>query len=138
MMKTNTGVNFSSITCRQDYKTVLLFDLALGGHHPSYIKRLVEYWCEQETLGKLYIVVSPQFLTIHNDVTNIAAKYSCKNVQFLPITQDEYSNWKNQKNSIVKIFREWHLFSKYSESLGSNDSLLLYFDHFQLPLFFGL
>lgn len=137
-MQTHADINWTNISINQQQHTIMLFDLAVGGHHPSYISHLVEYWCAEKISGKLYVVVSPKFLTVHSDVVNIGAKYGRKNLEFLAITQAEYLKWKNQPHFLLKVFQEWHLFCKYSRILKSNHSLLLYFDHFQLPLALGL
>jgi len=49
----------------------MLFDLAMGGHHPSYIRHLVEYWRNQNLVGSLFIVVFPKFLQNHADVVSL-------------------------------------------------------------------
>jgi hypothetical protein len=41
---------------------IILFDLATGGHHPSYIRHLVNYWCDEKLPFNLDVVVSPKFI----------------------------------------------------------------------------
>ncbi|BAZ32373.1 hypothetical protein NIES4074_48770 [Cylindrospermum sp. NIES-4074] len=115
----------------------MLFDLSIDGHHPSYIRHLIEYWNHTQLPGSLYIVVAPQFINVNAEVVDLALNANDKNVQFVPITEDEYTSWKKLPNSKQRVFREWHLFCKYSKHLQASHSVLLYFDTFQLPLVLG-
>ena len=45
--------------------TLLIFDLALGGHHGQYIYYLVEHLYKQSYKGEVYIVVAPEFFVSH-------------------------------------------------------------------------
>ncbi|HCF26063.1 MAG TPA: hypothetical protein DEV81_02300, partial [Cyanobacteria bacterium UBA11049] len=49
-------------------RKLMLFDLSIYGHHPSYIQHFINYWSKQESSGSLDIVVSPKFIQEHSDV----------------------------------------------------------------------
>ncbi|AFY71008.1 glycosyl transferase group 1 [Thalassoporum mexicanum PCC 7367] len=60
---------------------LLIFELGYGGHYPSYIGYLCDYWRKQQTqqspetaIGQLVVVVSPQFMQNHQDVVQAATR----------------------------------------------------------------
>ena len=119
---------------------LMLFDLSIYGHHPSYIQYLLEYWEQHQMDGKLSILVSPKFLTVHCDVVYYAESNLAHNTKFIPITPNEEvallprdtslkRNWRN--------FQEWFLFCKYAKALQADHALLMYLDTYQLPLALG-
>ncbi|MGB3757881.1 MAG: glycosyltransferase [Rivularia sp. (in: cyanobacteria)] len=112
---------------------IMLFDLATGGHHPSYIRYLVEYWRNENLAGNLFIVVSPEFLKKYVDVVSLA----CFSVNFVAISPEEAKKLEKIKRIIKRASFEWKLFCKYARGLQINHAVLMYFDHFQLPLAFG-
>ncbi len=112
---------------------IMLFDLATGGHHPSYIHYLVEYWRNENLAGNLFIVVSPEFLKKHIDIVSLA----CSSVNFVAITPEQAKKLEKIKRIINRASFEWKLFCKYARALQINHAVLMYFDHFQLPLAFG-
>lgn len=115
---------------------IMLFDLDTTGHHPIYIQHLVKYYCSQEIPGKLDIVVSPKFIDEHSNIVKIAQEAYRKNVNFIPITLEEYSSLISQ--SFFKIiFYEWNIYCKYAKKLKSDHCLLMYLDKFQLPIALG-
>jgi glycosyltransferase involved in cell wall biosynthesis len=108
---------------------VLLFDLSVRGHHPSYIKHLIKYWQKQKLTGCLDIVVSPKFIKEHYDVVELAVN----DVRFIAITSEEETALNARKSKIQRNFRnfqEWKIFYKYAD-------LLMYFDTNGLPLALG-
>lgn len=121
-------------------RKLLLFDLAIYGHHPAYIQHLVQYWCEQQLLGQLDIVVSPQFLQAHADVVEIAMSYGESNVNFIAIAVAEEATLPPRNSSINRnrrAWQEWQLLRKYAVELGVNHCLIMHFDPYQLPLALG-
>ncbi|GAB4300395.1 MAG: hypothetical protein Fur0025_40020 [Oscillatoriaceae cyanobacterium] len=119
---------------------LMMFDLAAGGHHPAYIEHLVRYWANKKYPGKLDIVVSPDFIDQHYDVVNYCKSldsFGNQNIKFLIITENEHRRIKQQKTLIARFFGEWNLFCEYAKKLQCDESLIMYFDHLQLPLCFG-
>lgn len=112
---------------------LMLFDLATGGHHPCYIQHLLEYWYKESMPGKLFIVVSPEFLIKHADLTQLTSS----SVEFVEISEEETDKLLQEKKVIHRFFFEWKLYCKYASILQVNYSLLMYFDHLQLPIVFG-
>jgi glycosyltransferase involved in cell wall biosynthesis len=116
---------------------IMLFDLATGGHHPSYILHIVRYWCNQKLPNNLDIVVSPKFLDEHNDIVKFVIDNDQKNIRFVPISWEEYSDWNSKSSLLMRIFQEWRIYVKYATKLKADHGLLMYFDTLQLPIILG-
>lgn len=120
---------------------IMLFDLSIYGHHPSYILHLINYWRDKNISTSLNIVVSPKFIQEHSDVVKIASDSYQKNINFIPITQEEEVRLKSRSSGInrtVRAFQEWNLFCKYASFLKATQCLIMYFDTCQLPLVLGM
>lgn len=121
-------------------RRILLFDLSIGGHHPSYILHLIRYWSEQELPGYLDIVVLPKFIERHNDVVDVTKEYGHNRVNFVAITAEEEAALSARSNPVLRAlraFQEWDLLCKYTNLLKATQCLLLYFDTSQLPIILG-
>ncbi len=115
---------------------LMLFDLAVRGHHPSYIQHLIKYWQKQNFNGHLDIVVSPRFFKEHSDVVELQNG----NVSFTAITSEEEAMLSSRKSKIkrnLRNFYEWKIFCNYAQSLNTTHALLMYFDTCGLPLALG-
>ncbi len=122
-------------------RRIMLFDLSIKGHHPTYIQHLIEYWNQRSLPGHLDIVVSPRFLTEHADVVALASHSSQDKVQFSAITLEEETRLGSRKASFdrfFRAFREWQLLCKYAKSLKASQCLIMYFDTYQAPLAWGV
>ena len=126
--------------------SLLLFDLSVGGHHPSYILYLIQDWKRKIDSGQftgqfqLRIVVTPEFLTKHTDVTQFVEDHHLKTVQFIAITPQEVNRLQTYKPGIsgaIRAFKEWSLFCKYAKLYKASQALLMYFDTLQVPFIFG-
>jgi glycosyltransferase involved in cell wall biosynthesis len=118
-------------------RKIMLFDLSVRGHHPSYIQHLIKYWQDKKMSGQLDIVVSPKFFKEHADVVTL----SSENVKFMAITDEEEANLNSRKSKIkrnLRNFKEWKIYTKYAEHLQASHSLLMYFDTYGLPLAWGV
>ena len=122
-------------------REIMLFDLSVGGHHPTYIRYLIQDWHQQKRSENLSIVVVPKFLTEHEDVVKLAGSYNSNKIRFVAITSEEETQL-NSRNSRLKRafrnFREWQLLCKYATQLNVDHCLILYFDTCQQPLALGL
>lgn len=114
---------------------LLLFELSYGGHYASYIRYLVEHWCNAHYDGHLHILVSPQFLHHHADVVFLAQDQS--NLTFTAITTSEAAFLlprSSPLNRAKRALQEWTLLARYASQLSITHCLLLYFDTFQSAL----
>lgn len=116
---------------------IVIFDLETGGHHPSYIRHLVNYCCDQKLPINLDIVVSPKFIDEHPDVVEVPIKRNQSQIRFISITVEEYTNLLNAGSLLQKIFREWKLYCQYARLLQATHCLLMYLDTLQLPIALG-
>lgn len=115
----------------------MLFDLATGGHHPSYIRHLINYWCNEKLPIKLDIVVSPKFIDDHSDIIKIQIENDQSQIRFISITLEEYSGLISKQSLLKRFFREWNLYCKYANELKAEHCLLMYLDTLQLPIALG-
>jgi glycosyltransferase involved in cell wall biosynthesis len=119
---------------------LMLFDLSIYGHHPTYIRYLISYWQEKQLSGILDIVVIPDFLEVHSDVVELVQKDPNPKIKFVPISATEAAEIKSTKSSIkrnIRYFKEWALLCKYARILSVSHCLVMYFDTYQLPLLWG-
>lgn len=119
---------------------IMLFDLSVRGHHPSYIHHLIRYWHAQQLPGKLEIVVSPRFLQEHSEVIEWVRQHRIESVEFTAITAAEESELNSRKSRyqrLLRNFKEWALLCRYVQFLEATKCLLMYFDTCRLPLAFA-
>ena len=116
---------------------IMLFDLATGGHHSSYIRYFINYCCDQELPIRLIIVVSPEFIDKFFDIVEIPINRSKTQIEFVSITEDEYKTLINIPSLYQRMFKEWNLHCKYARNLKVTYSLLMYLDTLQIPIIFG-
>jgi glycosyltransferase involved in cell wall biosynthesis len=120
---------------------LMMFDLSVRGHHPSYIQYLIQYWDENTLPGRLDIVVSRRFVVEHADVLEYADRCSSKNIAFVTISAAEEALLSSRKSRLKRAFRffqEWQILCRYAKALKATHCLVLYFDTYQIPLLFGL
>lgn len=114
-------------------KKLMIFDLAVGGHHPSYIRHLVAYWRDEEMKGQLFVVVLPDFLEKYTDVVKVANS----STEFVAISPQESEKLTKAKKSLQRAFVEWEIYCRYASKLQVSHGLLMYFDLLQLPIVLG-
>lgn len=139
MHRKNTA-SYVDVGKQSSDRKLMLFDLSIYGHHPSYIQHLIEYWYKQRLSGSLDIVVSPKFIQEHSDVVSRASELSQANINFVAIAPVEEAALKSRKSGFsraLRAFQEWNLFCKYAGLLKATQCLIMYFDTCQLPLAFG-
>ena len=116
---------------------IMLFEMAIYGHHAVYIRHLVRYWCQQKLPGHFYIVVTAQFVTECADVVAIAKDHSESNISFIAIAPDEEATLTANPNSFIqrkaRAWQEWNLMCSYAKQLEATHCLLASFDFFQWP-----
>ncbi len=116
---------------------IMLFDLAAdSGHHSEYINYLIKYWSEQELSKQLVVVTSPDFFKKHVFADEFANCCLQKNVWFVEISPDEYSQWQKKRN-LSRMLYEWSIYCKYASLLKAEHCLLMYFDSAQLSVILG-
>jgi len=119
----------------------MLFDLKTEGHHPNYIRHLIQYWHLHNLNIDLNVVVSPFFFSEHKDIVNLADSYSLRKVRFITISEQEAANLQSHNSSssrLIRNFQEWNLLCKYATLLNTNHCLIMFLDTCELPLALGL
>ncbi len=134
----STNLN-SSFPMDDGKQKLLLFDLSIYGHHPSYIQHFIEYWSQQISLQSLDVVVSPKFIQVHNDVVEKAKKLNSA-INFVAITTAEEAALKPRDSGVnrtIRAFQEWDLLCNYATFLQASKCLIMYFDTCLVPLALG-
>lgn len=118
-------------------RSVMLFEMAIYGHHAAYIRHLVRYWCQQGLAGHFYLVVTAQFIAECADIVAIEQEYPQSKVTFLVITPAEEASLTQHLSSFIqrkaRAWQEWNLLCSYARQLQVTHCLLASFDFFQWP-----
>jgi len=136
-------ISFQDSNLRNKLKTqitdhrVMIFAPWCYGHHPTYLRHLVNYWCHHQLAGSLEIVVLPSFLHEHADVVELAEKCDRRSIHFLATTPEEQAALESATSSTSRAFHQYQLICKYAKQLKATQGLVLYFDSCLLPLVLG-
>jgi glycosyltransferase involved in cell wall biosynthesis len=118
----------------------MLFDLEFTGHHPHYIRHIVNFWQLAGNRDQLTIVVSPEFVDRHKAIVGMNyAEIGSINISFHPISiQDADSlNYSSRVGRILRRLREWQLLCKYASIINADHCLVMFIDKLQLPIILG-
>ena len=115
-------------------RRILLFDTIIDGHHPDYLRHLIQYWLHTQPDGELIVVTQAIFEPVFRQLVDAFPSQTA--VQFVPISQPEIDH-VHQGSVLNRSFREWNLHLAYSQRLQPTHVLLMYFDVFQLGLWLG-
>lgn len=120
-------------------KCLMVFSPWCYGHHPTYLRHLISYWCQQQLSGTLNIVVSEQFLREHADIVALTKKCDDRqSIQFVTIATSEQADLEATTSGWKRAFKQYQLIRKYASLLKATQGLIIYFDSCQLPLVLGL
>ncbi len=124
----------------QNRPRLMLFDMALGGHHGNYIQCLIEYADKERFFGAIDIVVLPQFYDVHQDTVVAVSSSKHPQINLVPISEAEEAVLglrDSGVNRAIRNFREWEVFCKYAQKLQTTYALIMYLDTYALPIAFG-
>lgn len=119
---------------------LMLFDMALGGHHGNYIQYLIDYAYEQKFRGDIDIVVLPQFVDSHQDTVRTISDSQYPQITLVTISIAEEAALGSRNsglNRAMRNFREWEVFCKYAQKLQTTHALIMYLDTYALPIALG-
>lgn len=131
----------SSLNSNQSSTRLMLFDLALGGHHGNYIQHLIDYAHKIAFSGKIDIVILPQFFEIHKETVAAISTYQHSLVNLVSISTADEARLGSCYSGISRALRnfyEWQLFCKYAKELQATQALIMYLDTCELPLTVGM
>jgi glycosyltransferase involved in cell wall biosynthesis len=123
-----------------DQPRLMLFDLALGGHHGNYIQHLIDYAYEKKIFGEIDIVVLPQFANVHQDTVKVISASKHPQINLVSISTAEEAALGSRNSGVkrtLRNFREWEIFCKYAQKLQTTYALIMYLDTYALPIAFG-
>lgn len=113
---------------------LMAFEMETGGHHASYIRNFAMQWSVHLVPHEIHFVVTPNFMHRHRDVVELIGDLSTDAVQIHAIQDDES---KQLTGRTTRPFNSWKLFCKYADAFNADRGLLMYSDHFQLPMLIG-
>ncbi|HTL90394.1 MAG TPA: glycosyltransferase family 4 protein [Leptolyngbya sp.] len=126
-------MTYSSLS-DSDASHVMLFDLLSGGHHGTYLRYLVQAWLQAPFSTRLTLVVSPQFLTVHQEVAALVETHP--QIELIAISAAHEAERK-QASGVKLGFVEWRIFCQLAKKIRATHAMLMYFDYFQLAIVFG-
>lgn len=137
--KLDTNKAIESSSKAEIDRHLMVFSPWCYGHHPTYLRHLISYWCQQQLSGTIDIVVSEQFLQEHADVVALTKKCGGRqSIQFVTIATSEQADLEASTSGWKRAFKQYQLIGKYSRLLQATQGLIIYFDSCQLPIVLGL
>lgn len=137
LQKDVKSLSGQSLSTSQASDKIMLFEMSIYGHHSTYIRHLVRYWCEQAMRGHFYVVVTAQFVEECSEIMAIAQQYPQANVSFLPLTPSEEATLTAHPSSFLqrkaRAWQEWNLMCAYAKNLRATHCFLASFDFFTWP-----
>ena len=131
----------TSHTDARTQNRIMLFELAIDGHHSIYIQHLVRYWCKQNLSGEFHLIVAAEFTAKCADVVAIAQQNPQSKISFHPISPAEAAALTHSPTTFfqrkARAWQEWNLLCKYANQLQATHCLLASFDFFTWPFIFG-
>lgn len=114
---------------------ILAFEMQIGGHHPSYIRNIARLWAQRQLPAQIEFLVTPAFFRDHSDVVAEVNQQWPDRIQIVSISDAEHqriesAGWRRE-------FEGWKTFCEYARQKQADHGVLMYSDHFQLPLLFG-
>jgi glycosyltransferase involved in cell wall biosynthesis len=131
--------NRQQVTSESTTTKILIFELNHLGHHAGYLQHLVKYWCAQQSIGHLDVLVSRQFADKHPQI--VALGDNQPRIKFILITPEEQAQLVESNSlehsfngRIKRAFQEYQLLSRYTKALGTTHCFLMYLDTMLLRL----
>lgn len=118
------GVEAPILTSRPE---LMLFDTGVAGHHPTYIRYLLEYWCRNAGTRRLVVVVTAAFARAQADLLQA---YRGTSVGFAVMSDEETKHIaESTLASLVRqAFAEWRLLYRYAKRLQPCRVVVLHCD----------
>ncbi len=113
---------------------LLLFEPNIGGHHGLFIHHLVDYWCTHALEGKLDLLVSEDFLSKHQTLSNRLKAPDATAIQIYTFTHQKQQKQKKNAGLIAHDLQIGKILKQHLEIIQPSHCLLMYFDHLQLSL----
>lgn len=113
----------------------MAFEMQTGGHHPSYIRNFALQWAERIPHASIDFVVTRQFLKQHAEVVQLVNSIAPDRIQIHVMSDEEDHRVRNE--SKLREFAGWKIFCDYARRLQADKAMLMYSDHFQVPMLLG-
>ena len=119
---------------------VLVFELGdPTGHQLGYLEHLTEYWCARAIPGRLDILVTSAFTSMHAEFAAWCAQNRDKGITLLSIAPAEAMQLEKRRGSLLRwSLTQGRILTKWLEERAPDDCLMMCFDHFQPALILGM
>lgn len=114
---------------------LMALELQTGGHHPSYVRNFANQWVRRDLPAHIDFVVSRRFFELHREVVDEVSNLDPQRVAIHWLGEAEGARFES--NARLRDFRAWRIFCEYAEKLEIDRAMLMYSDHFQLPMVLG-
>lgn len=114
---------------------IMVLNLYHGGHHPQHLEALSDYWSTHEVPGELHFVLAAPYRQHHPELVSTLTSARATHVHLV-----DASNLTTNKPRalIASDRRHGRVVRAFAERLRADHVLLMYLDHVQLSLAFGL
>lgn len=116
-------------------RRALAFEMQSGGHHPSYIRNFAIRWSQQIPDASIDFVVTKVFAVRHKEVFELVNSIAPDRIQMHAMNDAE--DHRVRVESKLREFEGWKIFCDYARRLSADKAMLMYSDHFQLPMLMG-
>lgn len=118
-----------------DRPKFLALEMQVGGHHPSYIRNFTAQWQRRIDFAEIDFLVSREFFRRHLDVVQQIERLDQGRIRIHQLSESEDHDVRYSNR--FREFAGWKIFCRWAEQFGSSHGLLMYSDHFQLPMLLG-
>ncbi len=116
-------------------RRAMAFEMQTGGNHPSYIRNFANLWVDRLPECSIWFVVRKLFAEQHRLVFDEVNQLAPDRIRMVTMTDEE--SHQTRPDNKFREFSGWKIFCKYAESFNVNKGMLMYSDHFQLPMLLG-
>ena len=113
----------------------LAFEMQTGGHHPSYIRNFALQWAEKIPAASIDFIVTRLFFDLHSEVVQLVNSVDPGRIRIHCLETEE--DYRVRVESRLREFAGWKIFCRYARKLKADKAMLMYSDHFQIPMLTG-
>ncbi len=118
---------------------IALFEPYKGGHHPQFVRQLLEYWVGNHLRGRLDVVVTDAFLKEHDDVADYIRKHRSAGLYAVPAPGSPHIRGAGSLPVLLRSdLEQGRLLKRYLREHRPDHVVMMYFDHLQFSLFLDL
>src|ERR1700732_5218137 len=113
-------------------KKIMFFDPALSGHHPEYIRHMINYVFNLKDSNNYYFVVNPAFSEKFRDLRTKLINNN--RIQIIEISKHRFDKIFVSDSLIRRSVNEFKVMNKYASELKIDECVLLFINSLQFAL----